>query len=70
MNVHHITLKNKGRGFKMSNELLTTLITIAFVLLNFLPILLLVFFRKELTRLETVLFTMAWLTITFAMIVR
>jgi len=70
MNVHRITLKNKGRGFKMSNEILTTLITIAFVLLNFLPILLLVFFRKELTRLETVLFTMAWLTITFVMIVK
>ena len=70
MNVHRITLKNKGRGFKMSNELLTTLTAIAFVLLNFLPIFLLVFFRKELTRLETVLFTMAWLTITFVMIVR
>ena len=70
MNVHRITLKNKGRGFKMSNEILTTLIAIAFVLLNFLPIFLLVFFRKELTRLETVLFTMAWLTITFVMIVR
>jgi len=54
----------------MSNELLTTLTAIAFVLLNFLPIFLLVFFRKELTRLETVLFTMAWLTITFVMIVR
>jgi len=63
-------LKNKGRGFKMSNEILTTLIAIAFVLLNFLPIFLLVFFRKELTRLEAVLFTMAWLTITFVMIVR
>ena len=70
MNVHRITLKNKGRGFKMSNEILTTLIAIAFVLLNFLPIFLLVFFRKELTRLEAVLFTMAWLTITFVMIVR
>lgn len=54
----------------MSNEILTTLIAIAFVLLNFLPILLLVFFRKELTRLETVLFTMAWFTITFVMIVK
>ena len=54
----------------MNNELLTTLIAIAFVLLNFLPILLMVFFRKELTRLETTLFTLAWMTITFAMIVR
>jgi len=54
----------------MSNELLTIVTTIAFVLLNFLPILLLVFFRKELTRLETLLFSMAWLVITFAMVVR
>ena len=54
----------------MSNEILSILITIAFVLLNFLPILLLVLFRKELTRSEMIFFTTAYLMMTFVMIVR